>query len=156
MKMTTTATSPTDRPQSRQLVPGGRSSCSAASRVRTTRNWCSSFSTLDSLQSLVDHSLLGSVTFGAETPSGWQTATFPTAVAIAPNTDYVISYHTDVGNYAATDEIIELAQPSVSHHLKQLTDAELIIAEKEGREVKYTLNNKVIDQYVNFLTALKV
>ncbi|MCS3799043.1 ArsR/SmtB family transcription factor [Niastella sp. OAS944] len=54
------------------------------------------------------------------------------------------------------NDMIDLAQPSVSHHLKQLTDAELIIAEKEGREVKYSLNNKVIDQYVNFLTALKV
>ena len=54
------------------------------------------------------------------------------------------------------NDMIDLAQPSVSHHLKQLTDAELIIAEKEGRMVKYSLNNKVIDQYVNFLVALKV
>jgi ArsR family transcriptional regulator len=54
------------------------------------------------------------------------------------------------------NEIIDLAQPSVSHHLKQLTDAELIIAEKEGRNVKYTMNNKMIDLYVHFLVALKV
>ena len=54
------------------------------------------------------------------------------------------------------NEIIDLAQPSVSHHLKQLTDAELIFAEKEGREVKYSINNKMLDQYVNFLTSLKV
>ena len=54
------------------------------------------------------------------------------------------------------NDLIDLAQPSVSHHLKQLTDAEVIIAEKEGREVKYSMNNKVIDQYVNFLTGLKV
>lgn len=54
------------------------------------------------------------------------------------------------------NEIIDLAQPSVSHHLKQLTDAELIFAEKEGREVKYSINNKMLDQYVNFLSALKV
>jgi len=53
------------------------------------------------------------------------------------------------------NDLIELAQPSISHHLKQLTDAELVTAEKEGREVKYTLNNKTIDQYVNFLAALK-
>ncbi len=56
---------------------------------------------------------------------------------------------------ADINNILNLAQPSVSHHLKQLTDAELIIAEKEGREVKYSLNNKMIDQYVNFLNALK-
>jgi ArsR family transcriptional regulator len=54
------------------------------------------------------------------------------------------------------NEIIDLAQPSVSHHLKQLTDAELIIAEKEGRNMKYSMNNKMIDQYVHFLVALKV
>jgi ArsR family transcriptional regulator len=54
------------------------------------------------------------------------------------------------------NDIIDLKQPSISHHLKQLTEAELIIAEKEGRNMKYSMNNKVIDQYVNFLAALKV
>jgi ArsR family transcriptional regulator len=54
------------------------------------------------------------------------------------------------------NEIIDLAQPSISHHLKLLTDAELIIAEKEGRNMKYSMNNKMIDQYVKFLVALKV
>lgn len=54
------------------------------------------------------------------------------------------------------NEIIDLTQPSISHHLKQLTEAELIIAEKEGRNVKYTMNNKAIDQYVSFLQALRV
>lgn len=57
---------------------------------------------------------------------------------------------------ADVHELIDLAQPSVSHHLKLLTDADLIIAEKEGRNMKYSLNNKVLDQYVNFLVALKV
>ncbi len=52
-------------------------------------------------------------------------------------------------------EFIDLAQPSISHHLKQLTDAELIISEKEGRNMKYTMNNKMIDQYIQFLQALK-
>jgi ArsR family transcriptional regulator len=53
-------------------------------------------------------------------------------------------------------DVVDLTQPSISHHLKQLTDAELIIAEKEGRNMKYSLNNKMIDQYVGFLSALKV
>lgn len=52
-------------------------------------------------------------------------------------------------------DFIDLTQPSISHHLKQLTDAELIIAEKEGRSIKYSMNNKVIDTYLNFLQALK-
>jgi ArsR family transcriptional regulator len=53
------------------------------------------------------------------------------------------------------NDMIDLAQPSISHHLKQLTEAELIIAEKEGREMKYSMNNRMIEQYVNFLEALK-
>ena len=52
-------------------------------------------------------------------------------------------------------DFIDLAQPSISHHLKQLTDAELIIGTKDGRNMKYTMNNKVIDQYIGFLQTLK-
>jgi ArsR family transcriptional regulator len=52
-------------------------------------------------------------------------------------------------------EFIDLTQPSISHHLKQLSDAELVIPVKEGRYVKYSLNSKMIDQYVEFLQALK-
>ena len=52
-------------------------------------------------------------------------------------------------------EFIDLTQPSISHHLKQLTDAELVISVKEGRQVKYRLNGKMLDQYVEFLQALK-
>lgn len=53
-------------------------------------------------------------------------------------------------------DVIDLAQPSISHHLKILTDVELVTAEKEGRNVKYRLNNQVLDNYINFLTSLKV
>ena len=45
--------------------------------------------------------LLGSMTFSGETPSGWQQGSFPSAIAISANTTYVISYHTTVGQYAA-------------------------------------------------------
>jgi hypothetical protein len=47
--------------------------------------------------------LLGSVTFGGETASGWQTARFSTPVAVQANTTYIASYHTDVGHYAANN-----------------------------------------------------
>jgi len=50
---------------------------------------------------------------------------------------------------------IKLAQPSISHHLKQLTETSIILSEKEGRHLKYTLNNQVIDEYIDFLQALK-
>ena len=44
---------------------------------------------------------LATVTFGSETASGWQQASFSTAVQITANTTYIISYHTNVGSYAA-------------------------------------------------------
>jgi ArsR family transcriptional regulator len=48
-----------------------------------------------------------------------------------------------------------LAQPSVSHHIKLLSDADLIITEKEGRNMKYSLNNEVFDAYIDYLHSLK-
>ena len=53
------------------------------------------------------------------------------------------------------NNIVDLAQPSIAHHLKQLTDTELILPEKEGRNVKYSLNNQVLDEYIAFLESLK-
>lgn len=50
---------------------------------------------------------------------------------------------------------ISLAQPSVSHHIKLLADADLITTVKEGRNMKYTLNNDVLDEYINYLETLK-
>jgi ArsR family transcriptional regulator len=56
---------------------------------------------------------------------------------------------------AEINDVINLAQPSICHHLKMLTDTEIIIAEKEGRNVKYRLNNEVLDEYIVFLESLK-
>jgi ArsR family transcriptional regulator len=52
-------------------------------------------------------------------------------------------------------DMLDLAQPSVSHHLKQLVDADLLLPEKEGRNLKYNLNEEVINDYIAFLAALK-
>jgi ArsR family transcriptional regulator, arsenate/arsenite/antimonite-responsive transcriptional repressor len=52
-------------------------------------------------------------------------------------------------------DIIDLSQPSVSHHIKILTEAGLIEAEKSGRNFSYTLNTKVLDQYTKFLKDLQ-
>jgi hypothetical protein len=43
---------------------------------------------------------LGTVTFSNVTASGWQEAALPSAVAIAANTSYLVSYHTDSGYYS--------------------------------------------------------
>jgi Predicted transcriptional regulators len=52
-------------------------------------------------------------------------------------------------------DMLDLAQPSISHHLKQLVDADLLIPEKEGRNLKYLLNDAVLNEYIAFLNALK-
>src|SRR6185436_2092870 len=44
--------------------------------------------------------LLGTVTFTNETASGWQQANFATPIAVTANTTYVVSYHTNTGNFA--------------------------------------------------------
>jgi hypothetical protein len=44
--------------------------------------------------------LLATATFTNETSSGWQKVNFSTPVAIAANTVYVASYHTNVGHYS--------------------------------------------------------
>jgi VCBS repeat-containing protein len=46
--------------------------------------------------------LLATATFTGETATGWQTVNFAAPVAIAANTTYVASYHTNKGRYAAS------------------------------------------------------
>ena len=51
---------------------------------------------------------------------------------------------------------LSLAQPSIAHHLKLLIDSELVTSDKEGRNVRYYLNSKLLDDYIGFLEGLKV
>jgi len=44
--------------------------------------------------------LLASATFSSETASGWQQVNFASPVSITANTDYVASYHANVGHYS--------------------------------------------------------
>jgi hypothetical protein len=46
---------------------------------------------------------LATATITSETASGWQTGTFQTPVAIAPNTVYVVSYFAPQGRYPSTN-----------------------------------------------------
>jgi ArsR family transcriptional regulator len=50
---------------------------------------------------------------------------------------------------------INLAQPSIAHHLKLLIDCDLVTFDKEGRNVRYYLNSKILDAYIGFLEGLK-
>jgi ArsR family transcriptional regulator len=70
----------------------------------------------------------------------------------------ILQHITKKGGCAPCSEIhdiIDLTQPSVSHHVKILTEAGLIEPEKEGRNFKYTLNINVLEQYLKFLEKLK-
>jgi|SRR5690349_5272173 len=70
----------------------------------------------------------------------------------------ILQHITKKGGCAQCSEIhdiIDLAQPSISHHVKILSEAGLIEAEKEGRQFKYTLNVSVLDGYMKFLQKLK-
>jgi len=47
--------------------------------------------------------LLGRIAFTGETASGWQTAALSTPVTLTAGGSYVVSYHTSVGRYTATE-----------------------------------------------------
>lgn len=51
-------------------------------------------------------------------------------------------------------ELTGLSQPCVSHHVKLLTDSELVIAAKEGRNVYLRLNKDTTRQLSLFLSKL--
>lgn len=59
------------------------------------------------------------------------------------------------GQCAEIQDIIELTQPSISHHVKILTEAGLIEPEKEGRNHKYTLNEKLLAEYTEMIDNLR-
>jgi len=59
------------------------------------------------------------------------------------------------GECSALQDVIELAQPSISHHVKILLEAGLIEGEKEGRNYSYTLNSTVLNQYIESLRQLE-
>ncbi|MES2575032.1 MAG: metalloregulator ArsR/SmtB family transcription factor [Bacteroidota bacterium] len=47
-----------------------------------------------------------------------------------------------------------LAQSTMSHHIKQLIEAELLIADKEGRNLKFVINKAVCTAYADYINGL--
>lgn len=47
-----------------------------------------------------------------------------------------------------------LAQSTMSHHIKQLIDADLLIADKEGRNLKFVVNKEVCTAYAEYINGL--
>ncbi len=52
-------------------------------------------------------------------------------------------------------DTVDLAQSTISHHVKQLVDADLLIAEKDGRNASYQINKEMLDAYIKFLGQYK-
>ena len=50
---------------------------------------------------------------------------------------------------------LSITQPTLSYHLRILTDAGITQAYKEGTWVKHHVNHEIIDQLIKFLTDLK-
>ena len=53
-------------------------------------------------------------------------------------------------------DMFNLAQSTVSHHIKQLVDADLLIVEKDGRNTKYLVNKDIFSAYINFLNPFRL
>ena len=59
------------------------------------------------------------------------------------------------GECSEIQTVIDLAQPSVSHHIKILIEAGLIEPAKEGRNHNYTLKKELLDAYTKHLSHLQ-
>jgi ArsR family transcriptional regulator len=70
----------------------------------------------------------------------------------------ILNYLSDKGGCGECSDlnsVVDLAQPSISHHIKILTDCGLIDAAKEGRNLRYTLNKAALTDYIQGLEGLK-
>jgi hypothetical protein len=45
----------------------------------------------------------------------------------------------------------EISKPSISHHLELLKKAELVLSEKKGQFVYYSINTTVLDEVVTWI-----
>lgn len=64
----------------------------------------------------------------------------------------LIASHGGRGACSAIQECVQLAQPSVSHHIKILIEAGLLEAEKEGRLYSYRLQEATLQAYLEELS----
>jgi DNA-binding transcriptional ArsR family regulator len=53
-------------------------------------------------------------------------------------------------------EQFKMTFPSVSHHLDLLKQAKLVISQKEGQFVYYSLNTTVVDEILKWLLQFKL
>jgi ArsR family transcriptional regulator len=68
---------------------------------------------------------------------------------------YYLSDKGGCGECSGLQEVVDLAHPSISHHVKILAEAGLIEGEKEGRNYRYTLNSSLLSDYIGILEDMK-
>ena len=51
------------------------------------------------------------------------------------------------------EDIALLSQPTVSHHIKVLVEAGILIAEKDGRHVIISVNRKALDDFTALVSV---
>lgn len=49
---------------------------------------------------------------------------------------------------------LSVTQPTLSHHMKQLSDNKLVVTKKVGKKVYYTLNHKLFEELSKYLQVL--
>lgn len=52
-------------------------------------------------------------------------------------------------------EAFDMSKPSISYHLDLLRQADLVLSEKKGKYVYYSLNTSVLDEIIGWLLRLK-
>lgn len=50
---------------------------------------------------------------------------------------------------------LPITQPTLSYHLKALTEAGITVAKRDGNWIKHTVDEAVLDEMIGFLTDLK-
>ena len=68
---------------------------------------------------------------------------------------YYLAGKDGCGECSALQGVIDLAQPSISHHVKILVESGLIQGEKEGRNYSYTIDPGVLNEYIEALRKLE-
>lgn len=80
----------------------------------------------------------------------------PAFKAISDETRLKILDILSCGEMCACDilEGLSISQSTLSHHMKKLTDSEIVISRRDGLWVKYTLNKSKMDEIIEFISLI--
>lgn len=52
-------------------------------------------------------------------------------------------------------EKFDITQPTLSHHMKQLTECKLMNVKKNGKMCYYSINKDTLNEYIDFFEKMK-